>query len=185
MEFPEINIHFADMAFYLFATISVLFAGVVAFGRNIIYSAFSLLGCFAGVAGIYILLSADFVSVLQVFVYVGGITVLIIFAVMFTKQLGDVKVANQSMNWKSGFFTIGVMFLLLYFMIKGAPWVLIENPQSFPTTNLIGNLLITDYVLPFELISLVLLVALIGAIVVARKDHGRQREADDLGSSKD
>jgi len=170
MELSEFHPHFANLAFYLFAGITILFASLVAFGRSLIYSAFGLLGCFSGVAGLYVLLSADFLGVLQVFVYVGGITVLVIFAVMFTREIGDVKVANQSFNWKSGLMTVGVMFFLLYFLIQKAPWRVAETRSQMPTTKPIGNLLLTDYILPFELISLVLLVALIGAIVVARKD---------------
>ena len=138
---------------------------------NLIYSAFSLLGCFVGVAGLYILLAADFVGILQLFVYVGGITVLIIFAVMFTNHLGDVKITNQSMNWKSGIFLMTFLFLVLYMMITRTPWKTIDNPTHQPTTQLIGDSFLTTYLLPFEFLSVLLLVALIGAIVIARKQE--------------
>ena len=172
----NLNISLANVAFYMFSGLAVVFAAMVAFGRNLIYSAFSLLGCFSGVAGIYILLSADFLGILQIFVYVGGITVLIIFAVMFTRGIGDVKITNQSMNWKSGALTVGVMFFLLYFLIQNTPWLKGETPSQMPTTRTIGDLLLSDYILPFELISLVLLIVLIGAIVVARKDDFRDQK---------
>jgi NADH-quinone oxidoreductase subunit J len=160
----------ADFAFYVFAAVILGFGAMVAFGRNIIYSAFSLLGCFAGVAGLYVLLASDFLAVLQLFVYVGGITVLIVFAVMLTNQIGEVKITNQSMNWKLGVPTAGLMFYLLWLVIDRAPWRVLTELKNEPTTEAIGDLLLTKYLLPFELVSLVLLVALIGGIVIARKD---------------
>src|ERR1044071_6611847 len=82
--------------FYLIALITVISAGMVAFSRNIIYSAFSLLGTFMGVAGIYVFLGADFVAAVQVLIYVGGILVLILFAVMLTHRITDVEVTNRA-----------------------------------------------------------------------------------------
>jgi len=75
--------------FYLVAIITVGSAAMVAFSRNIIYSAFSLLGAFGGVAGIYVFLGADFVAAVQLLIYVGGILVLVLFAVMLTHRLTD------------------------------------------------------------------------------------------------
>jgi NADH:ubiquinone oxidoreductase subunit 6 (subunit J) len=180
MDITALIPNFANLAFYLFAALAIVFGVSVAFGRNIIYSAFSLLGCFVGVAGLYVLLVADFVGALQVFVYVGGITVLIVFAVMFTRGIGDVEISNQSMNWRSGVAAVGVMFSLLLMVILDTPWRLIEVRSDEPTTQAIGDLLLSKYLFPFELISLVLLVALIGAIVIARKDI-RGDEADSGG----
>lgn len=167
---PEHLPSFYDLSFYLFAAVTIFFGGVVAFGRNIIYSAFSLLGCFTAVAGLYVLLAADFLGVLQLFVYVGGITVLMIFAVMFTSEIGDVKIANQSMSWKMALPTVGLTGFLLYRMINDAPWKMISERNDAPTVSRLGDLFLSQYLLPFELISVLLLVALIGAIVIARRD---------------
>src|ERR1043166_3888521 len=84
--------------FYLIALITVISAGMVAFSRNIIYSAFSLLGTFMGVAGIYVFLGADFVAAVQVLIYVGGILVLILFAVMLTHRIANIEVSNRSVG---------------------------------------------------------------------------------------
>jgi len=160
----------SDVVFYLFAITVIAFGALVAFGQNIIYSGFSLLGCFTGVAGLYILLGADFVGVLQMFVYVGGITVLLIFAVMFTTEIGDVKITNQSMNWKAAIPTFIFLFVLLQYCIRKAPWNIVETKGLTPTTERLGDMMLSLYLLPFELISLVLLVVLIGAVVIARRE---------------
>jgi len=86
----------ATAVFYLIALITVVSAGMVAFSRNIIYSAFSLLGTFMGVAGLYVFLGADFVAAVQLLIYVGGILVLILFAVMLTHRITDVQITNRA-----------------------------------------------------------------------------------------
>ena len=99
--------------FYLIAIITVGSAAMVAFSRNIIYSAFSLLGTFMGVAGIYIFLGADFVAAVQVLIYVGGILVLILFAVMLTHRITDVQVTNRSAGRIPALIVAGVLAYLL------------------------------------------------------------------------
>src|SRR5438045_8355806 len=84
------------VVFYLVALLVVASAAMVAFSRNIIYSAFSLLGTFAGVAGIYVFLGADFVAAVQLLIYVGGILGLIRFAVMLTHRITDVQITNRA-----------------------------------------------------------------------------------------
>ena len=80
------------------AAVTVISAAGVAFSPNIVYSAFSLMGTFMGVAGLYVLLAADFVAVVQVLIYVGGILVLMLFAVMLTHRIADVRVSNRSVG---------------------------------------------------------------------------------------
>src|ERR687892_2540129 len=99
--------------FYLIAIITVGSAAIVAFSRNIIYSAFSLLGTFAGVAGLYILLGADFVAAGQVLIYVGGILILILFAVMLTHRITDVQITNRAAGRIPALLVVGVFFALL------------------------------------------------------------------------
>src|SRR5436853_7938138 len=96
------------VVFYLVALLVVASAAMVAFSRNIIYSAFSLLGTFMGVAGIYIFLGADFVAAVQVLIYVGGILVLILFAVMLTHRITDVEVTNRAAGRIPALIIIGV-----------------------------------------------------------------------------
>jgi NADH-quinone oxidoreductase subunit J len=148
----------ATAVFYLIALITVVSAGMVAFSRNIIYSAFSLLGTFMGVAGLYVFLGADFVAAAQVLIYVGGILVLILFAVMLTHRITDVAITNRAAGTIPALIVVGV---LGYFLIQ----------QIQETTCAkIGDLFLEQYLLPFELASLILLAAMIGAVALSRKE---------------
>ncbi len=156
--------------FYLIALITVVSAGMVAFSSNIIYSAFSLLGTFMGVAGLYIFLGADFVAAAQVLIYVGGILVLILFAVMLTHRITDVAITNRAAGRIPALIIIGVLLYLLIQAIKETPWVKAKELVYAPTTAKIGDLFLEQYLLPFELASLILLAAMIGAVVLSRKE---------------
>ena len=156
--------------FYLIALITVGSALMVAFSRNIIYSAFSLLGTFAGVAGLYVFLGADFVAAVQLLIYVGGILILIIFAVMLTHRITDVEITNRTAGRVPGLIVVGVFLILLVDTVRHTPWVKVEEIVYQPTIAKIGDLFLDHYLLPFELASLVLLAALIGAVVLSRKE---------------
>jgi NAD(P)H-quinone oxidoreductase subunit 6 len=156
--------------FYLIAIITVGSAAVVAFSPNIIYSAFSLLGTFAGVAGLYVFLGADFVAGVQVLIYVGGILVLILFAVMLTHRITDVEINNRAAGRIPGLLIVAVFLVLLVQSIRETPWVRVKEVAHQPTTARIGDLFLENYLLPFELASLVLLAAMIGAVVLSRKE---------------
>ena len=156
--------------FYLIALITVVSAGMVAFSRNIIYSAFSLLGTFMGVAGLYVFLGADFVAAVQLLIYFGGILVLILFAVMLTHRITDVQVTNRAAGRIPALIIIGALIYLLIETIKVTPWVKAKEVVYAPTTASIGDLFLSAYLLPFELASLVLLGAMIGAVVLSRKE---------------
>jgi NAD(P)H-quinone oxidoreductase subunit 6 len=156
--------------FYLVAIITVGSAFMVAFSRNIIYSAFSLLGTFAGVAGLYIFLGADFVAAVQLLIYVGGILVLILFAVMLTHRITDVAITNRGAGRIPALIIIGVLVYFLIDTIRGTPWAKAKEIIYQPTTAKIGDLFLENYLLPFELASLVLLAALIGAVSLSRKE---------------
>jgi NAD(P)H-quinone oxidoreductase subunit 6 len=160
----------ATAVFYLVAIVTVGSAAMVAFSRNIIYSAFSLLGTFAGVAGIYVLLGADFVAAVQLLIYVGGILVLILFAVMLTHRITDVEITNRAAGRIPGLVIVAVLLALLVQTIRETPWAKAKQIVYTPTSAKIGDMFLQDYLLPFELASLVLLAALIGAVVLARKE---------------
>ena len=156
--------------FYLVALITVGSALMVAFSRNIIYSAFSLLGTFAGVAGLYVFLGADFVAAVQLLIYVGGILILILFAVMLTHRITDVEITNRAAGRIPALIVTGVFIYLLVQTVRETPWVKAKEIVYQPTTAIIGDLFLDSYLLPFELASLVLLAALIGAVVLSRKE---------------
>jgi NADH-quinone oxidoreductase subunit J len=156
--------------FYLVAIITVGSAFVVAFSRNIIYSAFSLLGTFAGVVGLYVFLGADFVAAVQLLIYVGGILVLILFAVMLTHRITDVEITNRAAGRIPALIIIGILVYFLIDAIRETPWAKAKEIVYQPTTAKIGDLFLENYLLPFELASLVLLAALIGAVSLSRKE---------------
>jgi NADH-quinone oxidoreductase subunit J len=158
------------VVFYAVAALVVVSAAMVAFSRNIIYSAFSLLGTFAGVAGIYVFLGADFVAAVQLLIYVGGILVLILFAVMLTHRITDVQITNRSAGRLPGVLIVGIFLALLIETIVETPWAKAKDLVYKPTSAAIGDLFLQNYLLPFELASIVLLAALIGAVVLARKE---------------
>lgn len=159
-----------DVVFYVFAAVIVASAAMVAFSRNIVYSAFALLFTFFGVAGIYVLLSADFLAAVQLLIYVGGILVLILFAVMLTHRISDVEVSNQSLRPAQGaLILIGVMAILLGVIFK-TEWSLEGQLQYQPTIANMGDALLKQYLLPFEVVSVLLLAALMGAAVIVRRE---------------
>ena len=160
----------AQAIFYALAALTVGSALMVAFSRNIVYSTFALLGAFMGVVGIYILLAADFVAMVQLLVYVGGILVLTIFAVMLTAGIADVTVSNRAVGTGPALVTVGIAAAVMLYAVERTPWHQGGALTVAPTTYGIGNAFLGDYVLPFEVASLVLLAALIGAIVISRHE---------------
>ena len=155
--------------FYLFALAAVVGAAGVPMSKNIFWSAMALLSALVGVGGLYVLLSADFLAVTQLLVYIGGVLVLIIFAVMLTSQIKEIEVSNQNVGLVSGAILFALTGTLLCFVAIWAPWKVVL-PQSHETTTDIGNGLLGTWLLPFEVASVLLLATLIGAIVVARKE---------------
>jgi len=159
-----------DLLFYVIAGVTVIAAGGVAFSRHIVYSAFSLMGTFMGVAALYVFLAADFVAVIQVLIYVGGILVLTLFAVMLTHRIADVRISNRSVGSVPALLLIVAIGVVMGTAAVRANWKQLAPAAPQPTTYGIGNGFLTDYVLPFELASVVLLAALIGAVVLSRKE---------------
>jgi NADH-quinone oxidoreductase subunit J len=158
------------VVFYLLAAITVLSAMGVAFSNNIVYSAFSLMGALLGAAGLFVMLAADFVAVVQIFVYVGGILVLTLFAVMLTHRVADVRISNRSLGRLPAFVALLIVGVVMVRTAVGTAWHSVEPAVPQPTIVGLGNGFLTEYILPFELASLVLLAALVGAVVLSRKE---------------
>jgi len=158
----------AAVVFWLLAVLTVGSAAGVAFGRNILHSAFLLLGTLAGTAGLYLWLGADFVGVTQLLVYVGGVLVLILFAVLLTQKIGAVSVSNPALRLGAAVALAGATGGLLFVLAGRAPWPTTELVLA-PTTARLGEAFLREALLPFELVSFLLLAALVGALVVARR----------------
>lgn len=154
--------------FYALAAVTLVSAAGVALLRNILHSAFSLLGTLAAVAGLYLYLGADFVGVAQLLIYVGGILVLLLFAVLLTNRIGALKITNLSTGVLFAAPAAIAVVALLVRVAVDTPWRTIESPAA-PTTARLGDAFLREALLPFELASIVLLVALVGAMVIARR----------------
>lgn len=156
--------------FYLLAGLTVGSAIAVAVSRHIVYAAFALMGALLGVAGLFVLLSADFLGVVQLLVYVGGILVLSLFAIMLTHRIADVEVSNRAVGRAPAAVVVGVVLVGLLRVLAQPTWGDAELPPPVPSTYAVGTAFLGEYALPFEVASLVLLVALVGAVVVSRKE---------------
>ena len=137
--------------------------------RNLFHSAIALAFTLIGVALVYFFLHAEFIAVIQILIYVGAIMTLVIFAIMLTSHLGDPKMkqTNQQCLWAAA--GLAMMAWVLIPVLKKFPWKLSTTLNTVDAVQL-GKALMNEYVFPFEMISIVLLAALIGAILVSRND---------------
>lgn len=158
------------VVFYLLAALTVVSALGVALSDNVVYSAFALMGTLLGVAAMFVLLGADFLGVVQLLVYVGGILVLTLFAVMLTHRIADVNVSNRAVGRLPAAVLVGGVVTWMVHLARQATWVAKTPGAPQPTTYGIGQAFLREYALPFEIASVVLLAALIGAVVVSRKE---------------
>ena len=158
-----------DIIFYLFATVTLLSAFFVVTTRNIVRAAFFLLFTFFGVAGIYVLLGADFVAIVQLIVYVGGILILLIFGVMITNKITSVDIKTGTVQTLPAAIAVGLFTGIIGAVILNTNWFVVNTEMPASTLSTLGSMLINEYVLIFELLGILLLVALIGAASMARK----------------
>lgn len=160
---------YTTIIFYAFAALILVSAVIVVSKKNVIHSAFALFFTLFGIAGIYVLLGADFIAITQIMVYVGGILILLIFGVMLTTKISDINLVSKNLNViPSIIFSVGIVSILV-FIIFTTKWNIKEAIVSEETVSQIGKYLLTDYLLPFEIASIVLLIALIGSAMFARK----------------
>ena len=157
---------------------------------NLVHSAVSLLFTLFGIAGLYVFLYADFMAATQVVIYVGGILVLIIFGVMLTNKIDKPVIESVSSNKIIGVLISSFIFTMLSVVIIQTKWPINENSLPGPSTvELIGKLILGKYLLPFELVSILLLASLVGAALLARKktisEKQDQEESTELINDKD
>jgi NADH-quinone oxidoreductase subunit J len=175
-------LEFETIVFYALAVATVIPAFGVMMAKDIVRVAFWLLASLSGVAGLFIMLDADFLGVTQVLVYIGGILVLILFGIMMTHR--DPVLVSADDDRRRSPFT-GLLVSLMTFgalmgVILGTGWNVsggLANGKlsGEPTAAPLGKALLTDYVLPFEIVSVLLLVVLCGAAYIARR--GKDEEA--------
>jgi len=157
------------VAFWILAVVGVLAALGVVLLRNVFRAALSLVLCFLTVAGIYITLSADFLAAVQVLVYVGAISVLIILAIMLTREVPQGSPTNKL---RIPAFIVAILFLVVVaFAIFQTSWQIAGVPPQEPTTSALAFRLFGEggFILPLEIAPIILLAAILGAIVLVRE----------------
>jgi NADH-quinone oxidoreductase subunit J len=159
-----------DIAFWILAVVAVIAALGVVLLRNVFRAALSLVLCFIAVAGLYLTLSADFLAAVQILVYVGAISVLIMLAIMMTR---DVQQGSSANKMKVPAFVVAAIFLaiMIYTMINTSWPIAGEAPLSPTTAPLALKLFSREggFILPVEIAAVLLLAAILGAIVIARE----------------
>ena len=173
----------STLVFWFIVILTVASSILVVTARNILHAAFSLCMAFLGVAGIYVFLHADFVAAVQLIVYVGGILVLIMFAIMFSSNVVEdtAESGRNRLAMAAGGITAFAIFTAIVLMIQR-----LEEPLAVANRHAhvdyhatvsvamndtgIGHYLMGQYLLPFEVVSILLLAVLIGAVVIVRKE---------------
>ena len=160
---------YSDILFLSICMLVVISALWVVLSPNLVHSAVSLLFTLFGVAGLYVFLYADFMAASQVIIYVGGILVLIIFGVMLTNKISDQSISNKSQNKLPSAIMCFTLLAMQFNVIFNTKWHIDTPIIRESTVNDIGMLLLSKYLLPFEIVSILLLAALIGAAMLSRK----------------
>ncbi len=168
------EVHF----FYPLAVMLVTFSVLTVAARNPVRSAIYLISALLATAGLFLLLKAEFVTAVQILVYVGGIMVLFLFVIMLVSVREVATQVRTSHRWKTGLVLTGVLSTQLIVLIfqganifeTGSVTRAVVVQEKSMNTQLVGELLYSTYLLPFEITSVVLLVAMVGAVVLAKKE---------------
>ncbi|MFC2017016.1 NADH-quinone oxidoreductase subunit J [Chloroflexota bacterium] len=158
-----------DIAFWILAIVGIAAALTVVLLQNVFRAALSLILCFLTIAGIYVTLSADFLAAVQVLIYVGGISVLIILAIMLTRE---VQRGSPSGKLRIPAFVVAILFLgVVIFALINTPWQTSMPPPMEPTTAALAVKFFGEggFILAVEIAAVLLLAAILGAIVIVRE----------------
>ena len=159
-----------EFVFWVVTSVTIISALGVVLSNQLIYSAISLLFTLFGIAGLYVFLWADFMTGIQLLVYVGGILTLIIFGIMLTNKISSARLSQTNMQQGIGSVVSLWLLIVLSLVISKTNWYSASSYEPASTVDKIGTLLMTKHLLAFEGISLLLLGALIGAAILARKE---------------
>ena len=147
--------------------------GVVLF-RNIFHSALCLVATLIGVAALYLALQAEFIAVVQILLYVGAVMTLVIFAIMLTQRIADPNIPRTNNQSVPAFLGLTAFAVLMISLLLKVDWTVGANrrvaPATIVDTMALGKALLGTYVFPFEVISVILIAVLVGAIAIARKE---------------
>ncbi len=161
-----------SLAFYGLAFMLVGASILAVSVRNVFHAAMYLILALFAVAGYFVLLNAEFLAAVQVLIYVGAVAVLVIFAVMLTTRLTDARVRAHNEQVGAGLVVAVAMFLAIVMAMWSTSWPISDAAPAVDNVRTLGRMLMTRFVLPFEIASVLLLAAMIGAIVIAAKETG-------------
>ena len=157
---------------FVFIILSIITLGAalaVVTSKNLFHSALFMVLSFVGVAGLYVLLEAGFLAAVQVLIYVGAISILIIFAIMLTRRLMARDLVQRNAQWGISALVALLLFAVLGFVLLRVNWPVVEAAVPDESISILGQKLMSTYALPFEVASVLLLVALVGSIIIARE----------------
>jgi NADH-quinone oxidoreductase subunit J len=163
------------IVFWILSVVILVSAFMVVSLRNIFHCALFLILCLFSVAGIFILLGAEFLAAAQVLIYVGAVAILMIFAIMLTSNLASKTIRQSNENVLVAFFVCFIFVITAVMLLARtyeSVWSKLSPVETLPAQNILtlGKYLMTEFMLPFEVVSVLLLAAMIGAIVLARKE---------------
>ncbi|MFH1032223.1 MAG: NADH-quinone oxidoreductase subunit J [Chloroflexota bacterium] len=157
------------IGFWVLAIVGVAAALTVVLVRDVFRAALSLMVCFMAVAGIYITLNADFLAAVQILIYIGGISILIILAIMMTREVKQGSPSNRL--FIPAFFVAAIFLVIAVFALVNTPWLISTQVPTEPTTPALAARLLGQggFILPLEISGVLLLAAVLGAIVLVRE----------------
>ena len=161
----------ADLVFVLLVGITLLGGVLAVWPKNVFYNAMALILCLFGVAGLFIYLNSEFLAVVEVIIYIGAISIAIIFAIMLSKPWGQQHDHRNVQKVLRALLAASLLFTGLVLILRRTPWPA-ENTEGDFSMAAVGKSLLSVYALPFETISLVLLIAIIGALIVSSSKDG-------------
>lgn len=163
------------VAFWLLAAVTLVSAGGVMASRDLLHAVLFLIVTFTGIAGNFVLLSADFLGMAQVVIYIGAISVLILFAVFLTPRAGRDN-SETKMAAPAAMLCVALAAVFL-FVITDTDWnTVADRPASASSVSALGDALLNTWVLPFQIASVLLTAALIGSIMLVRSSDEEQED---------
>lgn len=168
-----------DYAFWILAVITVLGALLAVTLRNLVHCVLSLILFFLGIAGHYFVLRADFIGAAQILIYIGAVAVLVLFAIMLTRNVTGTEGPREvlGVKWWAGSTIAGLMAALLCWAVQRDPAALTTSPGNKAEMSVaaIGKAFVQEWIIPFEIMAVLLTAALIGAVVIALEEVLKRR----------
>ncbi len=158
----------SSVAFFIIAVLTLSAALAAACLRKLVHAALSFAVALVGVAAFYFLLGAEFVGLVQVFVYVGAVAVLIVFTILLTRREAD---KEGGFNWSGAVIAMAVFAGLVWAIVRTPSLFVLASPRAVLTVRQIGEALMTDYVWPLQCVGLLLTAALIGALILVLEEN--------------